>query len=227
MREFRRIVNGRVVEKRRSRSAWLCPLSCFRCEANAGSDVAKGFAMHEAEVARSRLCDDLALTGRGDRAALARIYDHTSAKLFGIVLRLVGDRGAAEDVLQETYLKIWSRAGSFDRERASPITWMATIARNSAIDRRRAADRRPEEAADLTELAPAAEEPAGIDPGERIELAECMGTLDEHQRRFIRSAFFDGYSYAELADRASVPLGTMKSWIRRGLDRLRRCLDGE
>lgn len=185
--------------------------------------------MTGAEAARGRLSDDLALVGSGDRAALARVYDRTSAKLFGIVLRVLHDREAAEDVLQEVYLKIWKRAASFDRDRASPITWMATIARNSAIDIRRARDRRAEDPDTLIQLASddVASDEMIRGHDERMQLAACMGELEEHQRQFIRSAFFDGFTYAELAERATVPLGTMKSWIRRGLERLRRCIDGE
>ncbi|HTG38303.1 sigma-70 family RNA polymerase sigma factor [Sphingomonas sp.] len=190
-------------------------------------DVGEG--MTGAEAARGRLSDDLALVGSGDRAALARVYDRTSAKLFGIVLRVLHDREAAEDVLQEVYLKIWKRAASFDRDRASPITWMATIARNSAIDIRRARDRRAEDPDTLIQLASddVASDEMIRGHDERMQLAACMGELEEHQRQFIRSAFFDGFTYAELAERATVPLGTMKSWIRRGLERLRRCIDGE
>lgn len=185
--------------------------------------------MSEPAAARTRLSDDLALVGAGDRTALQRVYERTSNKLFGIVVRVVNDREAAEDVLQEVYLKIWQRARSFERDRASPITWMAAIARNSAIDSRRARARRNEESDELIQ-APAADvasDDMWNDHDDRMQLAACMGELEEHQRQFIRSAFFDGFTYAELSERASVPLGTMKSWIRRGLERLRRCLDGE
>jgi RNA polymerase sigma-70 factor (ECF subfamily) len=179
--------------------------------------------MQKADGARMRLNDDLALAAAGDRVAFARIYADTSHKLFGIVLRLVHDKETAEDVLQEVYLKIWDRAGSFDPARASPITWMATIARNSAIDSQRRRDRRREDG----EPADSADASVSGDPDLRIGLARCMTLLEDHQRQFIRSAFFDGYSYAEMATHASVPLGTMKSWVRRGLERLRVCLDAD
>lgn len=179
--------------------------------------------MQTADVARARLNDDLALAATGDRAAFGRIYESTSHKLFGIVLRLVHDREVAEDVLQEVYLKVWDRAASFDAERASPITWMATIARNSAIDNLRRRERRREDGEAAEQPDPA----VSSDPDLRIGLTRCMNLLEEHQRQFIRSAFFDGYSYSELASHAAVPLGTMKSWIRRGLERLRFCLDAD
>lgn len=177
--------------------------------------------MQTADAARARLNADLGLAATGDRAAFARIYAGTSHKLGGIVLRLVHDREAAEDVLQEVYLKIWDRAGSFDPARASPVTWMATIARNTAIDSQRRRDRRREDG----EPADSADASVSEDPDLRIGLARCMTLLDDRQRQSIRSAFFDGYSYAEMATHASVPLGTMKSWVRRGLERLRFCLD--
>ncbi|PCD02732.1 RNA polymerase subunit sigma [Sphingomonas spermidinifaciens] len=180
--------------------------------------------METADLARARLNSDIALAATGDRAAFARIYQSTSHKLFGIVVRMLHDREAAEEVLQEVYLKIWDRAGSFEPGRASPITWMATIARNSAIDSLRRRDRRRDEP-EAVEGAPDAAD--ATDPDVRIGLVRCMDLLDEHQRQFIRSAFFEGYSYSELAHHAAVPLGTMKSWIRRGLERLRYCLDGE
>jgi RNA polymerase sigma-70 factor (ECF subfamily) len=179
--------------------------------------------MGTADAARTRLKDDLALVAAGDRAAFARVYAVTSHKLFGIVLRLVQDREAAEDVLQDVYLKIWDGAGDFAADRGSPIAWMASIARYSAIDSLRRRDRRREDG----EPPETADTAVSGDPDLRIGLTRCMNLLEEHQRHSIRSAFFDGYSYAELAHNAAVPLGTMKSWIRRGLERLRFSLDAD
>jgi RNA polymerase sigma factor (sigma-70 family) len=180
------------------------------------------------DSARARLTDALARVADGDRGALRFVYDSTSAKLFGICLRISRDRESAEDILQEVYLKVWSRAGRFDAERASPITWLCTIARNTAIDRRRASGPvlLPEEAAadvaddsaSAVELVEAAEE--------RARVFHCLDKLDEQKAGAIRSAFFDGLTYPQLAERMAVPLGTMKSWIRRGLTQLRQCLDG-
>lgn len=185
--------------------------------------------MTEADTARARLSDDLSRVAAGDRAALQTVYHSTSSKMFGICLRIVQNREAAEDVLQEVYLKVWHRAGHFDRDRASPITWMCAIARNSAIDWRRSQTRRQEEPEDVIHAPQdgvAAVNVVEQDHDERMLVAQCLETLDEHQHRFIRAAFFEGYTYAELAERSKVPLGTMKSWIRRGLERLKRCIDG-
>lgn len=178
---------------------------------------------------RQQLSEALAEVSAGSQPALARLYKRTSAKLFGICLRILGDRGEAEDALQEVYLNVWRRAGSFDGARASPITWLATIARNGAIDRLRAAGR-PRPAAPI-ELAMDQPDPSDsalalLEAGEdRARLAGCMDELEPRQAGAIRAAFFDGYTYPELATGAGVPLATMKSWVRRGLIRLRGCLE--
>ena len=162
----------------------------------------------------------------GNRAALAELYGRTSAKLFGICVRLLGSEAEAEDVLQEVYLLVWNKADRFDPQKASPITWLAVLARNKAVDRlrlRRLPTDPLESVVDVGDDAPSA-----LDVLESLQeqrrLANCLDELDEQQRSMIRSAFFDGASYPELAEREGVPLGTMKSWIRRGLLRLRGCL---
>ena len=184
----------------------------------------------DAEAARSQLAAALARVAGGDRAALRLVYQDTSAKLFGVCLRILNDRSEAEDVLQEVYVTVWRKAAAFDPGRASPITWMVAIARNRAIDRLRssAVSRRSEpiEAADaVSDPAPAA--------SERVELAQqhqrlagCLEELEARHSTAIRAAFLDGATYEELAARMNVPLGTMKSWIRRGLLKLRACLEG-
>jgi RNA polymerase sigma-70 factor (ECF subfamily) len=178
--------------------------------------------------ARARLTEALVRTGAEDRAAFRTLYTLTSAKLFGICLRICGERQAAEDVLSEVYITIWKRAGAYEPGRSSPITWLATIARNRAIDWRRAQRVRPslpiEDAPDIPDAAPLASEILEADE-EAHTLHQCLDGLEERQRAAIRTAFFDGVTYAELAERQSVPLGTMKSWVRRGLARLKECLE--
>lgn len=166
----------------------------------------------------------------GETNALRTVYAMTSAKLFGICLRICGERASAEDVLQNVYIKVWERAGRFDAELASPITWLATIARNSAIDWRRsvagraARDTLPEQAASaVADEGPRADQLLmAAESADRLR--RCLGELEERTRSCIRSAFFDGSTYAELSERENIPLGTMKSWIRRGLLRLKDCL---
>ena len=181
----------------------------------------------KADGARAHLAATLLAVGEEDRAAFHELYRLTSAKLFGIALRICGNRQAAEDVLHEVYLTIWRRAGAWEPGRASPITWLATVARNRAIDWRRAQRARGgvpiEDAPDLPDPAPDAET-ALVAAGEWHMLLDCLAELEARQRDAIRTAFFDGVTYAELAVRAGVPAGTAKSWIRRGLARLKECL---
>ncbi|HFQ8049095.1 TPA: sigma-70 family RNA polymerase sigma factor [Pseudomonas putida] len=165
----------------------------------------------------------LACSG-GNRLAFEALYRATSARLFGICLYYLGNRAEAEEVLQEAYTSIWLKASSFDPGLANAYTWLAAIARYKAIDRRRA--RRvhiPLEAAEQWVA-----KDTVIDSVERERqgnaIDRCLAMLEEDQQRFIRVAFFEGCSYAELAERHGIPLGTMKSWIRRGLLRLRGCL---
>jgi RNA polymerase sigma-70 factor (ECF subfamily) len=184
----------------------------------------------DAEASRSQLAAALARVAAGDRPALRMVYENTSMKLFGVCLRILNDRSEAEDLLQEVYVTVWRKAASFDPDRASPITWLVSIARNRAIDRLRSGagkKRRmePIEAADaVSDPAPAA-----IEHLERVQqrqrLARCLDELEARQSAAIRAAFLDGATYEELAVRMSVPLGTMKSWIRRGLLKLRVCLE--
>ena len=184
--------------------------------------------MTERDDARARLTQALLKTGEEDQAAFRDVYRMTSAKLFGVCLRICGQKEAAEDVLHEVYLTIWKRAGAFEPGRASPVTWLAAIARNRAIDWRRAQPAQaplPVDAAlPLPDPAPVASETL-----ERAEqshlLRECLDALEPRQRDAIRTAFYDGVTYAELASRSAVPLGTMKSWVRRGLGKLKECLE--
>lgn len=179
-------------------------------------------------IARARLVEALLRTGEEDRVAFRDLYSLTSAKLFGICYRICGERQAAEDVLHDVYLTIWKRAGAYEPSRASPITWLATIARNRAIDWQRAQtvrrSTRIEDAPEIPDTAPLASETM-LDVEQHHLLQECLETLELRQRSAIHTAFFDGVTYAELAERQSVPLGTMKSWVRRGLARLRECLE--
>ncbi len=173
----------------------------------------------------------LALKGvaAGDQAALRIVYERTSAKLFGICLRILGDRMEAEDALQEVYVNLWRRADSYDPARSSPITWLAVFARNRAIDRLRSLTRL-RGAGDIVEAAAVPDGSPGAfelvaGEQERQRLAGCIDLLEDRQRSAIRSAFFDGFTYAELAARGGTPLGTMKSWVRRGLAQLKSCLE--
>lgn len=182
-----------------------------------------------ADQRRDALAKAMARVAAGDEASLREVYQLTSAKLFGICLRILSDSQEAEDALQDVYVSVWRRAGNFDSSRASPITWLATLARNRAIDRLRSARRSGQ-----SEPVDAALNIADPDPGalahleagqDRARLMGCIGELEERTGQAIRAAFFGGLTYNELAARMDVPLGTMKSWIRRGLMKLKDCLE--
>jgi RNA polymerase sigma-70 factor (ECF subfamily) len=177
---------------------------------------------------REALRSALLRAGRGDAPALKEVYDKSSAKLFGVCLRILGDPCEAEDVLQEVFVSVWRGAASFNADRVSPITWLVAIARNRSIDRLRA--RKParsqpiETAADIADSAPSALTRLVESEGS-TRLAGCLGELEHMQQSAIRAAFLDGLTYEALAQRAGVPLGTMKSWIRRSLLKLRTCME--
>ncbi|WP_091741052.1 sigma-70 family RNA polymerase sigma factor [Phenylobacterium immobile] len=170
----------------------------------------------------------MARVAEGDRAALRQLYEASSSKLFGLCLRILSDREEAEDVLQDVYVTIWRRADRFDANRASVMAWISAIARNRAIDRLRArgpASRRdPIDNFELADDAPGAEALVGAADDAR-QLEACLNQLDERTREVIRTAFFEGVTYEALALRMDTPLGTVKSWIRRGLARLKGCLE--
>jgi len=169
----------------------------------------------------------LEAVARGDRQAFARLYERTSAKLYGICLRLLRSEAEAEDLLQDVYVTVWQKAERFDAAKASPVTWLAVLTRNKGIDRlrKRSTKSEPIEAA----VHVADDSPLPFELVDRRQeagrLSDCLDQLDERPRAMIRAAFLDGATYPELAEREGVPLGTMKSWIRRAMQRLRGCLE--
>lgn len=181
----------------------------------------------DADLSRQALTANLARVASGDRSALQAVYDATSAKLFGVCLRILNDRSEAEDVLQEVYITVWSKADRFDASRASPITWLAALARNRAIDRQRQVGRRSFQTIDEAK-AVADDSESSLDSlvrgDESRRLQGCMSELDKSHEQALRSAFFDGRTYEDVAALHGVPTGTMKSWIRRALMKLKACL---
>jgi len=190
----------------------------------------------------TELAQLLARSALGDRTAFQRLYALSSGHLFAVILRIQRDRALAEDLLQEVYVSAWRAAGSFDAQRAQPLTWLTHIARNRAIDSLRRAQAQPR----LESLHPAgpeddddhrptaAERVADETPGpaallERAsdarQLGQCMQGLSAQQRQSVALAFFDGLSHAEVADQLRQPLGTVKSWVRRALATLKACLE--
>ncbi len=173
----------------------------------------------------------LARCALSDQRAFRALYQATSAKLFGVAVRITRRKDWAEEVLQESFVKIWHHSGSYDAGKAAPMTWMTAIVRNRALDLLR----RPREVqateevealmANVPDEGPGPEDLAVLS-ARSGRLHECLEQLSEDQKRSITLAFFHGLSHGELAARTGKPLGTVKTWVRRGLDRLRQCLDG-
>ncbi len=162
-----------------------------------------------------------------DRAAFRALYGETSSKLLGVLIRILSHRTEAEDALQEVYTRVWLKAGRFDPERGDGMVWLVALARNLAIDRLRS--RRPEQAEDgeaerIADTAPRAENRL-IALGEVRRIGECFQRLEPDRASAVRGAYLDGLSYQDLAERHSVPLNTMRTWLRRSLLRLKECLD--
>lgn len=185
--------------------------------------------MSDPDQAREQLKAAMARLAEGDRAALEHIYRATSVKLFGICLRILNDRKEAEDALQDVYLTLWRRADRYEPKAASPISWLATFARNRAIDRLRTGKVRAgavpvDEAMELADDTPRADRLLE-DAEQSARIHHCLDELEEPTRSSIRSAFLEGRTYAQLAEASDTPLGTMKSRIRRGLAKLKTCLE--
>ncbi|MEO5807395.1 sigma-70 family RNA polymerase sigma factor [Devosia sp.] len=161
-----------------------------------------------------------------DRAAFRSLYERTSAKLFGVTLRILKDRSEAEEAIQEVYVKIWQRADRYVAGGYSPISWLVAVARNHALDILRA--RRPvaddiDVALEIPDAGPDPER-AAENSDERSRIDFCLGQLDGDKAEAVKGAYLDGYSYEELAEKYSVPLNTMRTWLRRSLLKLRECL---
>jgi RNA polymerase sigma-70 factor, ECF subfamily len=174
------------------------------------------------------LQDLIARCALRDQAAFVALYEATSANLFGVALRILKTRQRAEEVLQDGFVKIWQRAGDYDLNRGAPMTWMINIVRNQALDACRRADFRAQQnAIPLDDSLPDhADGPAeeAIMNDELARLRRCLQLLGEEQRACLLLVHHEGYTPAEVARRKRLPLGTVKTWIRRGLIRLRECM---
>ena len=183
----------------------------------------------------------LSRVAQRDRQAFRTLYERSSAHLFAVVLRIQRNRTLAEDVLQEVYVNIWRSAGSYEAHRAQAMTWLTSVARNRAIDSLRRRQTEPDTVSsqtwhgeddadndDMLERLPS-DEP-GPDQllaraAQARSIQSCMGQLSTEQQQSLALAFYQGLSHAEVADHLSQPLGTVKSWLRRGLQALKGCLD--
>jgi RNA polymerase sigma-70 factor (ECF subfamily) len=181
----------------------------------------------------------LARVALRDQAAFKQLYDTTVRCLLAIAVRLLRDPAWAEEVVQEAYVGIWNSAPNYSPAKAQPMTWLMTIARNKAMDALRSTT---SERATLVRITPAeddeddplaavGDEAAGplqqlVDRIDAARLRHCLQTLDAAQRQAIALAFYDGLTHSELAEHMRQPLGTVKAWVRRGLERLKPCLAG-
>jgi RNA polymerase sigma-70 factor (ECF subfamily) len=180
----------------------------------------------------ARLAALLARVALADQRAFEELYRETGAHLYAVVLRIVRDRSIAEEIVQEAYVNVWHHAGTYDAARSQPLTWLTSIVRNRALDMKRRRE------IDTVELrigddasAPdfPADGPTPIDmllsAADARSIRDCVDGLEGNTKQAIALAFFHGLSHGELAAHMREPLGTVKSWVRRGLEKLRRCLD--
>jgi RNA polymerase sigma-70 factor, ECF subfamily len=186
-------------------------------------------------VSNATSAADIALLdriARRDQGGLAELYDRHCRLLFSLILRILRDRGEAEDVLQEVFVRVWDRADTYNPTLGTPAAWLVRISRNRAIDRLRARTvragihvpelDRPEQAADPA--LDADPERFAASTEERRVIADAVATLPQEQRVLIECAFYEGYTQSELAERFDLPLGTVKTRIRTGMQSLRRAL---
>ena len=169
----------------------------------------------------------LAAVAKGDRAAFERLYGATRARLYGVLLRILGDTALAEEVMQESYTKVWNTAGEFDPTIASPITWMVAMARNRAIDIvRKRGDVSVEETADAFGATGDAPPPLARREmtDELRRLLSCLGKLDPEKQRIVLLAYYSGWSRDQLAEKLDIPVNTIKTWLRRSLLEIRECM---
>ena len=164
-----------------------------------------------------------------DRNAFSSLYDATSAKLFSVCLQVLNDQQAAEDALQDSYIKIWSKADQYHTNGMSPMTWLITIARNTSIDRLRTRRLNHNTLDELPELADRTNDPEthSIMMSDNKRIADCLKELESDKAEAVCGAYLHGFSYAELADRYHVPLNTVRTWLRRSLLVLKGCLSNE
>lgn len=178
------------------------------------------------------MTDDLAIllskTALGDQRAFERLYQLSSPKLYGLALLVLKRKDLAEDALQDAFVSIWHSAPSFLSDKGSAQTWLSTIVRNKCLDKLRrqpkgVVDLQPEEWENIIAETTEPLEQAIADADAK-RLNQCLEHLDDNQRRSLVLAYFQGFSHSELAQQLSAPLGTAKAWVRRGLEKLKGCL---
>ncbi len=181
------------------------------------------------------LADLLSRTAMADQQAFAELYRRTSAHLFGVAIRIVRESPTAEEILQEAFVNVWHHAGSYVSTRSQPLTWLTAVVRNRCLDhvRRRELDtvaisRTDDDGEEMTFDFPSGD-PTPVEMllagADAQSVRACVETLEGSTRQAIALAFFQGLTHAELADHLRQPLGTVKSWVRRGLEKIKGCLE--
>ena len=171
----------------------------------------------------------LSATAQGDRAAFTQLYQELAGRLYAISLQLLRRRDLAEDAVQEAFVRIWHNAGEYQQEKGLVLTWMISIVRYRALDMLRATKRRRETSSNDEEFDEPADERGPdtelFEQRDRVQIDNCMDHLENSQRTAIQLAYFKGLTHHEVCTHLDSPLGSVKSWIRRGLERLKRCLE--
>ncbi|GAA5166116.1 sigma-70 family RNA polymerase sigma factor [Viridibacterium curvum] len=194
--------------------------------------------MHSSKPANpdsALLAEQLARVALGDRAAFRRVYELSSAHLFGVALRILNRRDLAEEVLQESFVSVWHKAGDYQASMAAPMTWLISVVRNRALDLVRSAAQRHETALPQDEDGRELDIEDGKgdlldmlgEATEALSVRGCMDALDAPHRQSLALAYYHGLSHSEVAEQMAAPLGSVKAWVRRGLDRLKRCLEAQ
>ena len=186
--------------------------------------------MPDPEITPAEQAELLRRIAAQDRSALAEFYDQTAAVIYSTVLRMLGDASEAEEVVQDVFVQIWTKAGSYDVKLGKPFHWALGIARNRSIDRLRARQRRHKVFQETSEeifdaaAAPEVDSPARLGTDEAATVQSAVKSLPPDQRQAIELAFFSGLTHAEIAEKLCEPLGTVKARIRRGMLKLRESL---
>lgn len=178
------------------------------------------------QIPENDLGQVLKSVAKGDRAAFRRLYAEAGPTLFGVCSRILRDRDAAQDAFQEAMLRVWQKSYLYDPAKGGAMNWMVTVARNIVLDRlperRGAVSLSDESVAALVEVVANQRQ---RDPGLAPDLRKCLGLLEPNYRKCVILAYHHGLSYEELAEQSAVPLGTIKTWIHRAVEKLQLCLN--
>ena len=174
----------------------------------------------------------VARTALGDRAAFRRLYDATAPYLLGVALRILNRRDRAEDVLQEAFVNVWHKAGTYTSAASQPMTWLTAIVRNRALDMirsetRHAADSLDDEDGETFDVEDDRPDPLGLleKAGDALRIRDCLAAIEGPQKQCLALAYYYGLSHSEVASHLGSPIGSVKVWLRRGIEKLKRCLD--